>query len=112
MLTDEILEVSIKNTSELYSSYMPFITNGGLFIPTTKSYEMGQILSLRIKMIDEIIISSISSKIVWTTPPKTENHKPCGIGVQFMKEDNGETKSKIESLLASNTSTRKSTYTM
>ncbi len=112
MSLDEEIAVSIKDSSELYSAYMPFVTNGGLFIPTNKSYKMGQLISLKIKLIDEIIDTLILSKIVWITPPRTDNHKMCGIGVQFMKEDNGDTKIKIESLLASNKTTRKPTYTM
>ncbi len=112
MTLDEDLAVSIKDSSELYLAYMPFIMNGGLFIPTHKSYKMGQSISLKIRLIDEIIDTIVLGKIIWITPPKTENHKMCGIGVQFLKEDNGETKTKIESLLASNKATRKSTYTM
>ena len=112
MTLDEELTFSITNASELYLAYMPFIMNGGVFIPTHKSYKMGQAISLKIKLIDEIIDTLILGKIIWITPLRTDNHKVCGIGVQFMKEDNGETKIKIESLLASNKTTRKPTYTM
>ncbi|NVL32113.1 pilus assembly protein PilZ, partial [Pseudomonas syringae pv. actinidiae] len=33
-----ILSLTIKDKSVLYAAYMPFIRNGGLFIPTSKSY--------------------------------------------------------------------------
>ncbi len=112
MLTEEVIEVTIKNSTELFQTYMPFIINGGVFIVTNKNFKMGQILSLKIKIVDEINFTTILSKIIWITPPKTENHKLTGIGVQFMKEDNGATKSKIESILGSNTFINKPTYTM
>src|SRR5690606_34285320 len=34
-----ILSLTIKDKSVLYAAYMPFIKNGGLFIPTNKSYK-------------------------------------------------------------------------
>jgi len=36
-----ILSLTIKDKSVLYAAYMPFIKNGGLFIPTNKSYRLG-----------------------------------------------------------------------
>ena len=37
-----ILSLSIKEKNALYAAYMPFVANGGLFIPTNRSYTMGQ----------------------------------------------------------------------
>ena len=36
-----ILSLAIKDKAVLYAAYMPFIRNGGLFIPTKKEYELG-----------------------------------------------------------------------
>ena len=36
-----ILSLTIRDKSALYAAYMPFIKNGGLFIPTAKSYYLG-----------------------------------------------------------------------
>lgn len=36
-----ILSLTIKDKSVLYAAYMPFIRNGGLFIPTNKNYKLG-----------------------------------------------------------------------
>ncbi|MDD4904770.1 MAG: pilus assembly protein PilZ, partial [Methylobacter tundripaludum] len=33
-----ILSLSIKDKNALYAAYMPFVTNGGLFIPTNREY--------------------------------------------------------------------------
>ncbi|NOU22115.1 MAG: pilus assembly protein PilZ, partial [Methyloglobulus sp.] len=37
-----ILSLSIKDKNALYQAYMPFVINGGLFIPTDREYQMGQ----------------------------------------------------------------------
>src|SRR5688572_31610170 len=36
-----LLTLTIKDKSALYLAYMPFIKNGGLFIPTNSSYKLG-----------------------------------------------------------------------
>ena len=36
-----ILSLSIKDKAVLYAAYMPFVKNGGLFIPTKKDYALG-----------------------------------------------------------------------
>ena len=36
-----LLTLTIKDKSALYLAYMPFVTNGGLFIPTNSNYRIG-----------------------------------------------------------------------
>ena len=36
-----ILSLTIKDKAVLYSAYMPFLDNGGLFVPTNKPYDIG-----------------------------------------------------------------------
>ena len=36
-----ILSLAIKDKAVLYAAYMPFVHNGGLFIPTKKDYHLG-----------------------------------------------------------------------
>ncbi|MEE8342905.1 MAG: pilus assembly protein PilZ, partial [Gammaproteobacteria bacterium] len=36
-----LLSLNIKDKAALYAAYMPFVQNGGLFIPTEKDYELG-----------------------------------------------------------------------
>ncbi len=37
-----ILSLSINTKEDLYKAYMPFIVNGGLFIPTPRTYQLGK----------------------------------------------------------------------
>ena len=37
-----LLTLTIKDKSALYLAYMPFVTNGGLFIPTNSNYRLGR----------------------------------------------------------------------
>ena len=36
-----LLTLTIKDKSALYLAYMPYVINGGLFIPTNSSYRLG-----------------------------------------------------------------------
>jgi type IV pilus assembly protein PilZ len=36
-----ILSLKIGDENMLYHAYMPFLKNGGLFIPTNKAYRLG-----------------------------------------------------------------------
>ena len=37
-----VLSLSIKEKGALYAAYMPFLKGGGLFIPTNRTYNLGE----------------------------------------------------------------------
>ena len=59
-----ILSLTIKDKSVLYAAYMPFIKNGGLFIPTNKSYKLGDEVFMLLNLMDEGGV--VSGEIVGT----------------------------------------------
>lgn len=63
-----ILSLSIKDKSALYAAYMPFVINGGLFIPTNRNYEMGQEVFMLLNLMEETERLPIAGKIIWKTP--------------------------------------------
>ena len=107
-----ILTVSIKDKSALYAAYMPFIINGGLFIPTNRDYEMGQEVFLLLNLMEETERLPIAGKVIWKTPPRSGSYKSSGIGVQFSDQDGGKARNKIENYLAGALESDRSTYTM
>ena len=48
-----VLSLSIKERSALFAAYMPFIKGGGLFIPTNKTYKMGEEVFMLLTLMDE-----------------------------------------------------------
>lgn len=107
-----ILTLSIKDKSALYAAYMPFVTNGGLFIPTNRDYEMGQEVFLLLNLMEETERLPIVGKIIWKTPARSGNYRSCGIGVQFSDQDGGVARNKIETYLAGALDSDRSTHTM
>ena len=47
-----ILNLAIKDKSALYSAYMPFVKNGGLFIPTNKPYLLGDEVFILLQLME------------------------------------------------------------
>lgn len=107
-----ILSLSIKDKNALYAAYMPFVINGGLFIPTNRQYEMGQEVFMLLNLMEETERLPIAGKIIWKTPPGSEGYRTSGIGVQFSDQDGGMARNKIETYLAGALASDRSTHTM
>ncbi len=107
-----ILSLSIKDKNALYAAYMPFVKNGGLFIPTKRDYEMGEEVFMLLSLMEETERLPIAGKIIWKTPVGAEGYRAAGIGVQFSDQDGGTARNKIETYLAGALESDRSTHTM
>lgn len=107
-----ILTLNVKDKSALYVSYMPFVKNGALFIPTTKDYRLGDEVFMLLTLMDSAERLPVAGKVVWITPKGAQGKRAQGIGVQFSAQDNGATQKKIEALLAGALSADRPTHTM
>lgn len=107
-----ILNLSIKDKDALYQAYMSFVENGGLFIPTTKKYQLGDDVFMLLTLMDESERIPAAGKIIWITPIGAEGNRTAGIGVQFSPQDEGTTRDKIEKLLAGMLEIDRATHTM
>ncbi len=94
-----ILSLTIKDKSVLYAAYMPFIRNGGLFIPTNKNYKLGDEVFMLLNLMEEPEKIPVAGKVVWITPKGAQGNRAAGIGVQFNDGDNT-ARNKIETYLA------------
>ena len=107
-----ILSLTIRDKTSLYAAYMPFITNGGLFIPTSRQYALGDEVFMLLTLTDQKEKLPVAGRVVWITPQGAQGKRTAGIGVQFSELDNGATRSKIETLLAGALSSERPTHTM
>lgn len=48
-----VLSLNVANVSALYAAYMPFLLRGGVFVPTTKHYDLGDEVFLLLQLPDE-----------------------------------------------------------
>jgi len=106
-----ILPFAIKDRATLYACWMPFIKNGGLFIPTNKAYRLGDEVFVLLSLMNEPQQIPLTGKVVWVTPQGSQGHRKTGIGVQ-LGANNKDTRDKIESLLTGSLNSDRPTYTL
>ena len=106
-----ILSLSIKDKAALYSAYMPFVTNGGLFVATDKNYKLGEEIFLLLNIMDEPEKIPVAGKVVWITPQGAQGNRSAGIGVQYSGQDDTARRT-IENHLAGSLQSDRPTHTM
>ncbi len=106
-----ILSLTIKDKAVLYAAYMPFVSNGGLFIPTNKNYSLGDEVFMLLNLMEEPEKIPVAGKVVWITPRGAQGNRAAGIGVQFSSEDD-QARAKIENYLAGSLTSDRPTHTM
>lgn len=112
-----IIKLNVADRAALYQAYMPFISNGGLFIPTSrrdedKRYNLGDEVFLLVHLEEQGESMPVPGKIVWVTPPGAQSQRVPGVGIQFATQDGGATQQKIETLLAGSINSERPTHTL
>ena len=108
-----ILSLVLKDKTQLYNAYMPFLKGGGIFVPTPKRYSLGDEVFLLVTLPESGERLPVAGKVVWITPVGAQGGHPAGIGVQFPESAEGEqVKGKIETVLAGLLAGDRPTHTM
>lgn len=108
----KILPLTLKKKYALYAAYMPFVKNGGLFIPTDRVYQMGEEVFILLNLMEETKQLPIAGKVIWITPSDAQGYRATGIGVQFNDQGTDIARSKIELYLAGLLESERLTHTM
>ena len=106
-----VLSLTIRDKAVLYAAYMPFLENGGLFVPTQKTYRIGDEVFMLLSLMDEPEKIPIAGRVVWITPPGAQGNRQAGIGVQFSEED-AAANVKIENHLGGALQSERQTHTL
>ena len=108
-----VLSLPIKEKAALFAAYMPFLLNGGIFVPTTKPYKIGDEIYLILTLMDDVAKYPIAGKIAWITPAGANNSKAQGIGVHFSADESGRrVKQRIEEILGAALGSSRATHTL
>ena len=108
-----ILSLAVKDKSQLYTAYMPYLKNGGIFVPTAKRYFLGDEVFLLLTLPESSERLPVAGKVIWITPTGAQGNRTAGIGVQFSDTGEGDAvKGRIEALLAGTLTADKPTHTM
>jgi type IV pilus assembly protein PilZ len=108
-----VLSLAIKEKVALYASYMPFLSNGGIFVPTNKVYKIADEIYLILSLMEDTSKYPIAGKVAWVTPAGANNNKAQGVGVHFPADESGKrVKMRIEEILGAAVTSSRSTHTL
>jgi len=108
-----VLSLAIKEKAALYAAYMPFLKNGGIFVPTNKPYKIGDEIYLILALMDDPNKYPIAGTVAWITPSGANNNKAQGIGVHFPADESGlRAKTRIEEILGAALRSSRATHTL
>lgn len=107
-----VLSLAIKEKAALYAAYMPYLKNGGIFVPTNKPYQLGDEVYLILTLMDDPTKLPIAGRVVWISPPGGGQRQP-GIGVHFPADESGQAaRARIEDILGTALKSARPTHTI
>jgi type IV pilus assembly protein PilZ len=108
-----VLSLNIREKAALYAAYMPFLRGGGIFIPTSRQYQLGEEVFMLLSLMDDPNRIAVQGKVVWITPEGVQGNRTQGIGVQFTQDDTGgAARAIIEKILGESLASPRPTHTM
>jgi type IV pilus assembly protein PilZ len=108
-----VLSLAIKEKAALYTAYMPFLKNGGIFVPTNRSYKVGDEIYLILSLMDDTNKYPVAGKVAWITPAGANHNKTQGVGVHFPADEGGQRlRVRIEEVLGAALGSSRATHTL
>lgn len=107
-----VLSLAIKEKAALYAAYMPYLKHGGIFVPTTRVYQLGDEVYLILTLMDDPTKIPVAGKVIWVSPAGGGQRQP-GIGVHFPSDETGmNARKRIEEILGSALKSARPTHTL
>jgi type IV pilus assembly protein PilZ len=108
-----VIQLAIKEKAALYAAYIPLFSEGGIFIPTSRDYKLGDDIYVLLSLPEDTQRYPVAGKVAWVTPAKASGARTQGVGILFPKDEKSRLlKLKIEELLGANMASDRPTQTM
>lgn len=108
-----VVQLAIKEKAALYAAYIPLFSEGGMFIPTTRDYRLGDDIYVLLTLPENPTRYPIAGRVAWVTPARAAGNRTQGVGIQFPADDKSrQLKMKIEEMLGSHLASDRATQTI
>ena len=108
-----VIQLVFREKGALYAAYMPLLSDGGLFVPTTREYRLGEDIYLLLSLPEDPQRFPVAGKVAWLTPANASGGRTQGVGVRFPNDDKSrQLKIKIEQALGTSIASAKPTQTL
>ena len=108
-----VIQLVFREKGALYAAYMPLFAEGGLFVPTTREYKLGEDIYLLLSLPEDPQRYPVAGKVGWITPANASGGRTQGVGVKFPSvEKTRALKQKIDDALGTMLQSAKPTQTI
>jgi type IV pilus assembly protein PilZ len=97
-----IINYPIRDLQTLYASYLPFVSGGALFVPSNRTFPLGE---------DVFVVVTLPESTERVTH-RMQGSRPAGFALQLLGDDGVRLKNEIEKMLAGLLTSDRPTYTM
>ncbi len=108
-----VVQLAIKGKAALYAAYIPLFKEGGVFIPTTREYQLGADVYVLLTLPEDTQRYPVAGKVAWVTPARAAGNRTQGVGVRFPNDEKSRLlKLKIEEILGAHLASDRPTQTI
>lgn len=108
-----VIQLSIKEKAALYAAYIPLFADGGIFIPSSRDYRLGDDVYVLLSLPDDPQRYPVAGKVAWITPAKAQAGRTQGVGIRFPSDEKSrQLKLKIEEILGASLGSERTTQTI
>jgi type IV pilus assembly protein PilZ len=108
-----VIQLVFREKGALYAAYIPIFADGGLFVPTTRDYRLGDDIYLLLTLPEDPQRYPVAGKVGWITPANASGGRTQGVGVRFPGDEKTRVlKVKIEEMLGTSIQSSKPTQTI
>lgn len=108
-----VVQLAIKEKAALYAAYIPLFAEGGVFIPTSRDYKLGDDVYVLMTLPDDTQRYPVAGKVAWITPARAAGSRTQGVGIRFPSDEKSRLlKVKIEEILGAHLASDRPTQTI
>lgn len=110
-----MVQLRLENKPAIYSSYMSFLEFGGVFLPATDKFTMGEEVLLVLELVGPSKVEKlfIKTNVCWLNMQPVASGRPRGVGLAFGNDESGlKAKAIFEAILSGLIHNERATYTL
>ena len=108
-----VIQLAIKEKAALYAAYIPLFAEGGIFIPTSREYRLGDDVYVLLTLPEDPQRYPVAGKVAWITPVHAAGNRAPGVGIRFpSNEKSRQLKVRIEAALGGTMASDRATQTI
>ena len=108
-----VIQLVFREKGALYAAYITSLREGGVFVPTSRDYRLGEDIYLLLTLPDDPQRYPVAGKVAWLTPANASGGRTQGVGVCFPADEKSRVlRMRIEQALGTAISSSKPTQTI